>query len=1635
MYDTQKYYFMKLRILSSLFCFFVFFPIWKNSALYCQPQVSFVASVTTGCAPLAVQFQSSVSGINPVSYFWNFGNGNTSTQANPIAFFNSTGTFTISLTVSDGVQSITTTYTDYITINEPPQASFSAVPIYSACGQQEIHFYSTSTPGSLPIVNYNWVLGDGNMASDSSFNYTYSSSGTYGVTLFVTSSDGCQASATQNIVATVNPPLVQANFTASATNSCLTPFTVSFQNQTVAPAGTQFYWDFGNGQSSTLANPTVTYNAVGAYTVTLLAVDPQSGCADTHSIPAFITITPVATAAFQLSANSVCPGQVIQTINQSGPAGASYLWSFGNGQTSTMTNPSIVYSTPGTYTITLHVDAGGCNAQTSQTIVVNPKPTANFTVNQTYACQLPATFSFTNSSSGATSYHWSFGGAAPNSLAFQPNITVNSYGTYNVRLIATNQFGCKDTLFMPNLITVQPMEITIIPSTPSVCNLPATVEFSATTSIPGVSLSDYQWIFDNGYTSNVPNPTVTINQTGSLGVTLIAQASNGCVDTVQNDNAVVVTNGQVLPSFQMNPTVVCAGYPVSFTNTSVGGSYFTWLANGDVFSTEYSPSKVFYYPDTVEISLVGSGENCPADTSPAQTLIILPSSAIFNIKRTCDGSNTVIFSDFDQSATSLWLYPGDGSSVNILGLSSYTHTYNPNNQYSSYVISQNSQTGCIDTFQRSFFVPQFSLDFNYTPQSGCTPLDVTFTSATTGFTTLRWFFGNGQSTNSIVLNANNPVSTVTKTYDTPGNYQPFLVGSYHFGGGVTCRDTIKKPLIVGGSFSVNIQVLGYSGCGPVNVQFAANAPAGAQLLWDFGDGTTSTATAPSHTFANFIGNTVVLQATLNGCTAVDTLSGYELYPGLPFADVVVAPQQACPWTPISFATFVSGSYSSLYWDFGDGQILSGPVHFHTYGTTGHFMPKVVVTDLNGCTMEFPAPLVTITQPTASFQILPVQQICPPALVSFQNTSLDATEYLWYFDNGATSTAVHPTTHYLLPGYYEPWLVAQDQNGCTDTFSVPAGSLLIPGPILEDLVISDPNPCPGQQVNFDIISPNATLFILNLNSTGQYLIGEHVNYTYQETGVYNPFVTLGVQVGSQFCLVNFPQDTLVVAPLDIQVVSPAAICGGTTTSLSATGAVQYEWHPASAFSQGNTGPEVTALIPENGWIWVKGTDENGCEDTDSLFIQILPKPTAAFAFDDRCVYNSYSFQNTSVSQQPIQSYTWIFDSFGQSNQENPQFTFPQAGQHSVTLIIETVQGCTDTLTQTVNVYPKPNAVINVLGNCENAPVELINNSYVVGPYTIQEVQWFVDGNNIPPTGGNNCSIYLSGGEHDASLVVGTNTGCRDTAHKGIFINYKPEALFSVQSPLACTGEPILISDHSFIPGSNGSLTWYFRADNGHTDIQPGFPGQVIEYQSPYHGPVDVTLIVTSSNGCSDTLTADNFFYVSPPVFALFDLNPPVVNILDPKVTMLNQSVGYTSLLWDFGDGTTSTLEAVQHIYQNPGEYKVTLVATNQYGCQDDTTAIVTVTPEVALYIPNTFTPFNHDGINDVFSVKGMGITTFEILIFNRWGEKIFESNDFNFRWDGRYRGSLVPQGTYVYRVIATDIYAKTYDFHGTVNVLY
>ena len=136
---------------------------------------------------------------------------------------------------------------------------------------------------------------------------------------------------------------------------------------------------------------------------------------------------------------------------------------------------------------------------------------------------------------------------------------------------------------------------------------------------------------------------------------------------------------------------------------------------------------------------------------------------------------------------------------------------------------------------------------------------------------------------------------------------------------------------------------------------------------------------------------------------------------------------------------------------------------------------------------------------------------------------------------------------------------------------------------------------------------------------------------------------------------------------------------------------------------------------------------------------------------------------------------------------------------------------------------------------------------------------------------------------------------------------------------------------------------------------------------------------------------------------------------PEYEFIDLSIGGTEGHWNFGDGTIEPYEFGAnpiHEYADTGTYMVTLFIENEGGCNDEYHITVCIDPQVLLWIPTSFTP-NGDGINDLFLVKGVAITSFEMLIFNRWGQKIWKSNDINEGWDGRYKFDPVQMGGYPY----------------------
>jgi gliding motility-associated-like protein len=417
----------------------------------------------------------------------------------------------------------------------PPVASFTASST-TICEGDCINFTNTST-GS-PFTATNWTFTGASTASSTSNNPTnicYPTAGTYTVSLSVTNANGSDTETQTNFI-TVNtctsPP--SASFTASSTSICEGDC-INFTNTSTGGPFTATNWTFTGAStaSSSLNNPTnICYPTAGTYAVSLSVTD--AGGSDTETQNNFITVnvcTTAPVAAFSANSTTVCVGDPVIFTDNSTNSPSSWNWTFTGGtpSTSTSQNPTVTYATPGTYAVSLTVsNAGGSDTETQTnyiTVITCSTPVAAFTPSSSSICAGDC-ITFTNTSTSASAYVWSFTGGTPNSSTNQNPGTIcyNSPGTYTVQLIAANGSGADTTT------------TTITVGTPPSVTASADTTIDLGNSVPltaiGSGSGSYSWSPSSGLScSNCANPNASPTQSTSYIVTY-TEGSCSATDTV-----------------------------------------------------------------------------------------------------------------------------------------------------------------------------------------------------------------------------------------------------------------------------------------------------------------------------------------------------------------------------------------------------------------------------------------------------------------------------------------------------------------------------------------------------------------------------------------------------------------------------------------------------------------------------------------------------------------------------------------------------------------------------------------------------------------------------------------------------------------------------------------------------------------------------------------------------------------------------------------------------------------------------------------------------------------------------------------------------------------------------------------------
>lgn len=727
---------------------------------------SFTATPVSGISPLVVQFTDTSSG-SVSTWQWNFGDGQSSAIQNPQHTYNSPGLYTVSLTVSGAAGSDTETRTNYISVYTVVNANFVANPV-TGIAPLVVSFTNQS---SGDYTSSSWSFGDGGTSTLMNPVHTFTTGGTYTVSLTASGLGGTDVETKTNYITVYSP--VIANFTASA-SSGIAPLSVSFTN-TSSGDYSSLSWNFGDGATSTVTNPTHTFTAKGSYEVTLTANGP--GGLDQFST--VITVYEPVLANFSATPTTGIAPLIVAFTNESTGDFSSLLWDFGDGSTSAELNPSHSYLAGGTYTVTLTASGpGGVDSEIRTGLITVYAPVqAEFSGSPT-AGIAPLTVNFSNQSSGDYSTSSWFFGDEGTSYLQNPSHVYTTGGTYSVSLNAAGPGG-SDTETKMDFITVYTPVSADFSATPTSGIGPLQVQF---TNLSAGSYTSLSWDFGDGTIDTNPNPIHTFTNSGVYSVSLTATGPGG-TDVEARTNFIVVYQA-VTADFTANVTEGIAPLVVSFTNLSTGDyTNLSWnFGDGDT-STDPNPVHSYANAGTYTVSLTASGNG---------------------------GTNQVIKTNYITVHSAIMA------------------------------------------------------EFSFLPANGIAPLQVEFTNASTGdFDTLSWDFGDGSPTS----NESNP----THIFSTGGVFTVTLTAS-----GVGGEDTQTHTITVYQPVQADFVADSTSGTLPFPVQFQNQSTGDYEtVVWDFGDGTpTSTDENPTHIFTKPGIFTVTLTISGLGGTDIETKAGY-----------------------------------------------------------------------------------------------------------------------------------------------------------------------------------------------------------------------------------------------------------------------------------------------------------------------------------------------------------------------------------------------------------------------------------------------------------------------------------------------------------------------------------------------------------------------------------------------------------------------------------------------------------------------------------------------------------------------------------------------------------------------------------------
>lgn len=1506
---------------------------------------------------------------------WIFGDGDTLVVNHPDNpnvehIYDAAGTYfvTLKITVTD---SCTAEVTNSITINPAPVANFA---FDHNCQDNLTQFNDLSQlAGGGNVTAWAWNFGDpaSGIANTSTLQnplHEYAATGTYNVSLTVTTANGCSD---EVIIPVTIVPAPAAEFTFQ--QNCAGTATLFTPAATIPVAGIDtWFWDFGDGSTSSLQQPAHQYATIGNYQVTFTITD-TAGCS--NSITHTVTIVPSPVSNFTSSQPS-CSGNAI-TFNSLASVQVGYIvewtWDFGDGTSQTITipeNPNIThtYATYGQFPVTLTVVTNdSCSA--SRTIPVNvlQSPLANFSFDGSCVAD-PVHFNDLSQGGTITSWNWNFGdiyaGGSNSSMLQNPQHTYSMPGTYPVKLITGNVNGCFDTIVKSVVISPAPA----VDFTFNAGCANDTVHFVSSASVNMTTTVSWLWQFGDGNTSTDSDPFHVYAMPGFYNVSLTINDTSGCDNT--KTRIVPVTQAPVA-AFATS-SLSCSGMPVAFNDmsTTSNGSISSWHWNFDdgTDTTIYAPANpdiehVFAVAGTYNVTLsITTTAGCEDDVTLAVTVNFAPVAA-FEVQGSCPGQ-PAMFTDQSQASGGStivswsWNFGDPASGSNTSYMQNPQHIYSQPGTY-TVTLQVENMNGCTANISQNITVtpPTAVAIASGIPVCFGTPVILGIDSAITNpadIASYDWDFGDGTPHSSLA----NP----SHTYNAPGNYTIILTITDLNG----CNNTDDQPITV--HTSPVAQFSSVNSCVNLYTSFTDQSfvPDGDPIVswsWDFGVGgsanDTSSLQNPVWMYATGGTYQVSLEVTtLGGCTGSVT-STVTILPKPEAGFAYIA--EPCHHGSVSFS---DSSYSqqsvitSWYWEFEPGSYstLRNPTYVFL-NTDTWYNVKLTVTNAQGCTDTIIKPVyvpsglsMTFTAAETCFgdttQFSP--QLLPPVTDSIAF-------YSWNFGDPNTgiynlSTLRYPAHRFSKAGTYVVTLTATTPSLCTTTIYRQVEIVGLPKP------------------KFSYTGGDCTDMVELKDLTS----GTNLTQWIWEFG------------------------------------------DGNTVTINAPA------NPNVSHSYPNAGLYMTSLTVTNA---------HGCVSSVTDSVKRLPCIASNFNINDTtaCQNRTMHFSDMSTCAGPIANWMWDFGDGTTQAYTSPQdlveHTFTSAGTYTVRLVVNTqlVGGvaAADTSAKAVWVHPAPRAQFVWNDVCLSTSSEFKNTTNQNG-LQVRDYSWdFGDFASVHDTSSalDPSYLYTEAGGYDVKMVAGNTMGCTDTIVHTVNVFDSPKAEFNWQS--SCDGDPVQFVDKSDTASAPlKSWNWYFHDDAGAVIGAATSQNPAFDFANP--GLFYTELSVTDKHGCENK-TGKQVAVNSSPV-AAFTIKDNYGDT-QGQIQIQNGTINGSNYLWDFGDGKTSYAESPVTTYDKGGSYTIRLITWNGQNCADTAEIKYELTFK-GLYIPNAFSPDDPQESVRLFKPVGMNLRDYHIEVLDRWGNVIWSSEKLDKNgtpvegWDGTLNSVPVQSGVYMWRASAT-----------------